>query len=331
MTEGDRNQTQTTATGVIGVGAMGQHHARVYSELPTVELVGVTDTDSARADEVAARYGTVSMNREDLLDAVDAVTLAVPTAAHYHLALECIERGVHVLVEKPFVKDAADGYDLVAKARAADVALQVGHIERFNPAIDVLDEIIPSFEVIAVNVDRLGPPPAREISDNVVRDLMVHDIDVLLTVLNSDVADVAAVGTADGRFATAQLTFDSGLLASVTASRVTQRKVRRLRVTASEAWIDVDYANQDVEIHRHSVPEYIEVDGALRDRQLSVIERPIVANGEPLRYELKAFVSTVRQGGEPVVGGIDGIRVIKVTEAIERALRTPISPIEVEV
>lgn len=309
--------------GVIGVGAMGRHHARVYSELPGVELFGVYDLDETQADELAARYDTRSMGRASLLHAVDLVSVAVPTHAHYAVVLDCIDKGVNVLVEKPLVDDIDDGRDLIAQAERAGVVLQVGHIERFNPAVKVLSELVPEFDLIALDFQRLGPPLDREIADGVILDLMVHDIDILLSLVDSEIASLSARSARDGQHAQAQLRFESGVLASLTASRVTQQKVRQLAVTATEARVNVDFGSQSVEIHRHSLPEYVEVDGGLRNRYESVVERPMVPNGEPLKHELESFVSAVRSGSEPVVTGEDGLSVLQVAEAIERATGEP--------
>lgn len=314
--------TDSLSAGVIGVGTMGHHHARVYNELPDVELVGICDADQTRAAAVADDYGTVARERNELLDAADVVSIAVPTRFHHRLAGAAIERGVHVLVEKPFVTDLAEGRELVARADERDVVLQVGHIERFNPAVRALMDIVPDLDVIAVDVRRLGPPVDRDTRDGVVRDLMIHDIDVLLAMADAEIADVSAMGAPDRDHVTAQLSFDDGVVATLTASRVTQEKVRDLAITAEDCRVTVDYASQSVEIHRQSVPEYIEADGDLRYRHESIIERPTIENGEPLRAELEAFVAAAREGTDPPVTGADGLDALRVARRIdERATK----------
>ncbi|TQQ79344.1 Gfo/Idh/MocA family oxidoreductase [Halonotius terrestris] len=313
--------TDTLAAGVIGVGSMGRHHARVYSELPDVELVGVTDVDTAAAESVAAEYGTQAMSREELLAAADIVSIAVPTPYHYETAVACIDNDVDILIEKPFVEKLDQGRDLAERAREAGVTLQVGHIERFNPATSVLSEIVPDLDIVAIDIDRLGPPVDRGGDDSVVMDLMIHDIDILLSLVDGDIDSMSAAARDEGH-ANVQFEFDDGAIASLTASRLTQQKVRQLSVTAESCRVNVDFISQTVEIHRHSMPEYIESNGDIRFRHESVVERPIVDNGEPLKAELAAFVTSAREGSEPVVTAEDGLRVLAVANEIE-ALTEP--------
>jgi len=304
------------AAGVIGVGSMGHHHARVYSELPEAELVGVTDVDPEAADSVAAEYGTDALDRERLLERADIVSVAVPTPYHYETARACIDSGVDLLIEKPFVEDLDQGRELAERAREAGVTLQVGHIERFNPATKVLTEIVPDLDIVAVDIDRLGPPVDRGGNDSVVMDLMVHDIDILLSLVDSEIDSMAAAARETGH-ANVQFQFDDDTLASLTASRLTQQKVRTLSLTAESCRVNVDFISQTVEIHRHSMPEYIESNGDIRFRHESVVEHPIVDNGEPLKAELAAFVTAAREGSAPVVTAEDGLRVLSVAQEIE--------------
>lgn len=307
---------QPLQAGVVGVGSMGRHHARVYGELPGVELAGVADIDHGRAEAIADQYGTRPLEREALLETVDIVSIAVPTEHHYEAARAAIDRGVHLLVEKPFVTDRDQGVELVARAREAGLTLQVGHIERFNPAFRALEDILPGLDVIAVTATRLGPPLDRPVGDGVVMDLMIHDIDVLLAIVDQDVSRIDASTTHDGQYATATVTFGAGVIGSLTASRVTQQKVRRLSITAEACQVNVDYADQTVRIHRHSLPAYVEDDGDVRYRHESVIERPHVDSGEPLKLELTAFVEAVRTGEPPVVDGEDGLRAVAFADRI---------------
>jgi predicted dehydrogenase len=308
---------QPPQTGVVGVGSMGQHHARVYNELPAVDLAGVADADEEQAATVATKYGTKATSQDDLLERCDAVSIAVPTRYHYGVAAEAIERGVDVLIEKPFVSDLARGRELVEMARDRDVALQVGHVERFNPAVQALADIVPDLDVIAVDVQRLGPPVDRDSKDGVVLDLMIHDIDVVLSTMGASVSDVTAMGARDRNHVTAQLELDDDVVVDLTASRVTQEKVRRLAITARECRVNVDYESQSVQIHRHSVPEYYESDGDLRYRHESIIERPTIENGEPLRAELEAFVDAATSGSRPPVTGEDALAALDVARRID--------------
>ncbi|MFD1588387.1 Gfo/Idh/MocA family oxidoreductase [Halorientalis brevis] len=308
---------QKINAGVIGVGKMGQHHARVYKEIPGVRLTGIADADDDRATQIATKYGTVPRDRDEVIDRCDVVSIAVPTRYHHEVASEAIDAGVHVLIEKPFVRDLQEGRDLVNKAREQDVRLQVGHIERFNPAVQAVTDIVTDLDVIAVDVRRLGPPVDRDSKDGVVLDLMIHDIDVLTAIMGSDISDVTAMSTRDGNHVTAQVEFANGVVGNLTASRVTQEKIRDLAVTAEDCRVNVDYENQTVQIHRHSVPEYYESDGDLRYRHESIIERPTIENGEPLREELEAFVTAVREGTEPPVSGEDGLAALQIARQIQ--------------
>jgi len=303
-------------TGVVGVGSMGRNHARVYRELAETELVGVADVDAAAADRVATQYDTTPYGTSGLLERADAVTVAVPTPFHADVVQDAIDAGVHVLCEKPFVADPERGRELAAAARDAGVTLQVGHIERFNPAVRALEAIVPELDVIAVTADRLGPPLDRDIDTSVVFDLMIHDIDVVCSLLDDEPVSLTATGTAGGDYATATSSFEGGVEASLTASRVTQQKIRQLAITAEECRVTVDYLDQSVEIHRGSTPEYVSADGDLRHRVESVVERPLVENGEPLKQELAAFADAVREGTEPIVTAEDGVRAVEVASRV---------------
>lgn len=318
MSERRRTTTgERIRVGVVGVGQMGQHHVRIYTEHPGVELVGVTDADHERAVEVAAEHGTRALDQAALLDRVDAVSIVVPTPAHAPVARTAIDAGVGVLIEKPLVDDLAAGRDLVERASAAGVTLQVGHVERFNPAVEALDDVLADLEVIAIDARRLGPPVDRAVTDSVAVDLMIHDIDVLLSLLDGEIEGLTAVGACDNRHVTATLQFDDGVVASLTASRVTQRKVRELVITAEDCWIVLDYIDQSVRIHRRSLPSYVQTDGSLRYRHESVVEQPTIDNGEPLKRELSAFVEAVRTGAPPAVTGEDGLRALELATRID--------------
>jgi predicted dehydrogenase len=309
--------------GVVGVGSMGGHHARVYHELPDVDLVGVSDPDEERAREVATAYGTRALAWEALLETVDVVSVAAPTRHHRELAAAAIDHGVDVLVEKPFVPTIEAGHDLVERASAAGVTLQVGHVERFNPAVRALQEIVADNEVVAVAARRLGPPIDRGDGESVALDLMIHDVDVLLTLVQSEVEAVEAVGTHGNRYVTATVRFADGVVATLTASRLTQEKVRELSVTATECTVNVDYIDQSVLVHRQSFPEYVESGDQLSYRNESVIERPTVERGEPLKNELRSFVDAAFDGTEPVVTGEEALRALELVREIdEKAARS---------
>ncbi|WP_255194940.1 Gfo/Idh/MocA family protein [Halorarius litoreus] len=307
--------------GVIGVGTMGQNHARVYRELPETALYGVYDADRDRAAQVAETYGTAVAPMGELLDAVDVVSVAVPTQYHYETVRECIDAGVDVLVEKPFVEDPAKGRKLVEFAAERGVTLQVGHIERFNPATRKLMEIVDDLEIIAVDARRLGPPIDRDIDDTAVMDLMIHDLDIVTALVDDEVTSVDAIGNHDVDYAAANLQFDSGIVAQLTASRVTQEKERQLSLSAKRCRVKVDYIEQTIEIHRQSLPEYVEEDGDVTYHHENIVERVSVEKREPLKNELSAFVEAATEGTEPVVTGEDGLRALRLTRTIDDLAR----------
>jgi predicted dehydrogenase len=309
---------EPVAVGVVGVGSMGQHHARVYESLPEANLVGVADADADRAAEIAAQYGTAAYDLEGLLDRVEAVTIAVPTQYHLDIASTCLEAGVDVLIEKPIASSVSEAEQLIDLAEANDRILQVGHIERFNPAVETLQEFIDELDVVSVTAKRLGPPPKRHIDDSAVLDLMIHDIDVVLSLLNETPQTVTGASVKQNRHATATMTFDSNTVANLTASRLTQKKIRTLDIVAEECLVQVDYMSKDVEIHRQSRPEYITDDADIHYRHESLVERPMVDSTEPLANELSAFLEAVEKRTKPVVDGEDGLQALHLAKQIDQ-------------
>ena len=290
--------------GVVGVGALGQHHARVYAGLSDVLLVGVCDRDVDRGAEVARRhdcraYPTVT----ELLPEVDALSVAVPTASHYEVACQCLESGKDVLVEKPITETLDQADRLVALAGQRRAVLQVGHVERFNPAGEVLLREVrePRF----IEVHRLGAFPARSLDVDVVLDLMVHDLDMVLALDGSEPVQVDAVGVAVLTpridIANARLRFASGLIANLTASRVSTERVRKFRVFAAGGYVSVDFVGREARVFRL-------VPGAERPE----IREEVFKGGdeEPLKRQLEAFVSAVRTRSRPAVTGGDGRRAL---------------------
>ena len=315
----DGEEPSKLRAGVIGVGAMGANHARVYSECRDIDLVGVVDLDHELAMDVAKQYGTTAVQLADLLEACDLVSVAVPTFAHADTVRTFLEAGIHVLVEKPLTESLDEGRTLCRQANESEAMLQVGHVKRFNPAVETAAAIIDDLDVIAIDAQRLGPPVDRPDLDGVVLDLMIHDIDVIGSLLGSKPTKIAAQGTDDGQYATATMHYDD-VIASVTASRRTQKKVRTLTITTSECLIEVDYLEQSVLIHRDSYPEYVTNDGTNRYRHESVIERPRVHNGEPLKREIRSFIEAIRTGSEPAVTATDGLEALEIVTEIERLI-----------
>lgn len=309
---------ERVSVGVVGVGTMGQHHARVYEALPEGILVGVTDADNERAADIAAQYGTVAYDFEELLNRVDAVTIAVPTQYHRDIASTCLEAGVDVLIEKPIASSVSEAEELIEIAAANDRILQVGHIERFNPAIEALQDFVDDLNIVSIAAERLGPPPERRIDDSAVMDLMIHDIDIVLSLLDETPQTVTGAGVKQNRHATATMTFDSDTVANLTASRLTQKKVRKLDVFAEECLVRVDYMSKDVEIHRQSRPEYITDEEDIHYRHESIVERPMVDSTEPLANELSAFIDAVSNRTTPVVDGEDGLTALQLARQIDQ-------------
>jgi predicted dehydrogenase len=297
--------------GVIGVGALGRHHARVWADLPGARLVGVHDVDAARAAEVAARHGCRAYpDAASLLEEAEAVSVAVPTVSHHALARLALERGRDVLLEKPITATLAEADDLVALAAERGLVLQAGHIERFNPATAVLLEAGRGARFVEVH--RLGSFSARSLDVDVVLDLMIHDLDIVLALDRSEPVQIEAVGvpvlTPRFDIANARLRFASGLIANLTASRVSLEKVRKFRVFAPRTYVSVDFTAREALVYR------LEADEAGRPRIAT--ERRAAPDEEPLRRQIAAFTEAVRKRSTPVVTAADGRRALALAHAI---------------
>ncbi|MGH7427889.1 MAG: Gfo/Idh/MocA family oxidoreductase [Candidatus Methylomirabilaceae bacterium] len=302
--------------GVVGVGYVGEHHARIYSELPGVELVGLVDIDEARLSEVGARHRAfLSRDYRELLGKVDAVSVAVPTLLHYPIAKELLEFGIDVLVEKPIAQSLTQADDLVAIAKADARIFQVGHIERFNGAVKALESVVngPGF----IECHRLGPFAARGTDVDVVLDLMIHDIDIILNLIKEPVTAVSAVGVPvisdQVDIANARLQFASGCVANLTASRVSVERVRRVRIFQRDTFISLDYSQQEITIY-HRVPGV--EDGAGQPAPKILKEDMSIDKAEPLRVELESFVECVRGRTRPLVSGEEGRDALRVASQI---------------
>ena len=290
-----------TRVAVIGVGHLGQHHARILAAMPEVDLVAVVDRKSERAAEIAAKRGTAPLTDAlALVGCVDAVTVATPTVSHVEIALPFVEAGVAVLVEKPLAASLAEADRLVEAAAARGTLLATGHTERFNPAVAAVLPLVSSPRFIEIH--RLGTFPERSLDIDVIFDLMIHDLDVLLAVVDSDVTSVEAVGvnvlTPRVDIANARLRFASGCVANITASRISRDRVRKARFFQHDSYVSIDYAEQEVEVYR-----LVAQNG---ERPAIQGGRVDVANDEPLRLELADFVEAVRTRRQPAVTGRDG-------------------------
>ena len=287
-------------TAVVGTGALGQHHARIYGTLPAAELVGVYDIDTACARDVAGKCGTRAFaSLAELKNAAEAVSVVVPTHLHRTVAGELIEAGLHVLIEKPIAATTKEARELVAMGKARGVIVQVGHVERFNPVLSYLERVATHPRFIEAHRLASYPPPRdglhpRGTEVSVVLDLMIHDLEVILHLVGSPVKTIHAVGTPvlspSEDIANVRLVFANGCVANVTASRISPERMRKIRVFLDDAYISLDYQNQSGEIYRKTNQGF--------DREDVPIEK-----GEPLAHQLDSFVGCVARRGEPVVSG----------------------------
>lgn len=302
---------------VIGVGYLGRHHARILATLEDVELVAVVDTNAERAAAAANATGVPAYGDfRDVFTGVDAVTIAVPTELHRDVALPFLERGIAVLVEKPMASSLVEADELLAAARQSGAALAVGHTERYNPAVAAVLPLVTSPRFIEVH--RLGAFPDRSLDIDVVFDLMIHDLDIILALVRSEVESIEAVGvpvlTSKYDIANARLRFASGCIANVTASRISKERVRKIRFFQPDAYISIDYAAQEVEGWR-----LVRREGA----------RPVIEGGqlpvardEPLRRELADFIRAVRTKTAPLVDGDAGRRALELATRVAEKMES---------
>ena len=300
--------------GVIGVGHLGQHHARLLASLPGVTLAGVADIKPGRADEIASKYGAPAfLDAGELLDRVDAVSVAVPTVAHLEVAMPFLERGIATLVEKPLAASLEEADRLIARAEARGALLAAGHTERFNPAVAAALPLVsrPRF----VEVHRLGAFPERSLDIDVIFDLMIHDLDLLIAAVGADVESVEAVGvnvlTPRTDIANARLRFADGCIANVTASRISRERVRKARFFQRESYVSIDFAAQEVEVYRLAPREGRP---AIEGGRLDIVTE------EPLKRELEDFVDAVRTRRAPTVTGAAGREALALATRVAEAM-----------
>jgi predicted dehydrogenase len=296
--------------GVVGVGHIGREHARIYSRLPEVEFVGLCDLDGQVAEKAAQRYGVKAFPSVQALAAeIDAATISTPTNTHHDIAGQLLSAGRHVLVEKPIADNTEQARELIELATSKGLVLQVGHIERFNPALGALEEKLtrPRF----IEAHRLSAYPGRSTDIGVVLDLMIHDIEVILHLVRSPLVSVDSVGTpvlSKGEdIANARLRFENGCVANLTASRISFEKMRKIRVFQDDAYLSLDYFDQSGEIYRKI------------DTQITK-EKIKVEKDEPLKLELAAFVDCVRNRAAPRVGGAQASKALEIAMRITQQI-----------
>jgi predicted dehydrogenase len=295
---------------VIGVGHVGKHHARLYAELPNNDLVGVVDLQTSRAEEIAALHNTRAFgDYRELFGKVDAVSLAVPTIDHARIGVDLLEHGIDVLVEKPIASTTEQAQALIAAAAANKRILQVGHVERFNPIITAASELATKPQFFEIH--RLAAFTPRSLDIDVVLDLMIHDIDVVLSLVPAAVREVRAVGipvlSQKADIANARVEFEDGCVANFTASRVSFEKTRKIRFFQPHDYISLDYASQTGTMVSLRM-------GRVTERKLEP------TNEEPLKLQLAAFAECVKNGRPPLVSGEDGLRALELAVRINSAI-----------
>ena len=296
--------------GVVGVGHLGQHHARVYTQLKGCKLVGVADADPARAAEIAKKLHCDHFSRpSELIGLVDAVSVVVPTALHHEVASIFLKKGVHCLLEKPMTIDLAEADSLLELSKKHKALLQIGHIERFNPAIVAMNEF--KLEPLFIEAHRLGPYSPRNTDIGVVLELMIHDIDIVLAMVGKKVERVEAVGipvlshTED--IANVRINFDGGCVANLTASRVTTKKERKIRVFSRDAYVSVDYLAKEARLYKlKDGADPTQAGSLIGLSKMVVSEKLKIKDEEQLKLELEAFLNSIATGVDAVVTGRQG-------------------------
>ena len=314
--------------GVIGVGNMGWHHARVLSLLRDAELVGVADPNLNRGQLAVDQFNCQWFcDFQEMLPSVEAVCIAVPTLLHHRVGMACLEAGIHVLIEKPIAATQEEAADLIHAAEGASRLLQVGHIERFNPAFRELLKVVAGEEVVVLEARRHSPNADRANDVSVVLDLMIHDIDLVLELAASPVVRLAAAGgrSSEGPidYVNATLGFANGVVASLTASKMAHRKIRSLSAHCRSSLMETDFLNHNLRIHRRSHESVSADHGELVYRNDGFIEEVSTTSIEPLYAELEHFLQCVRGVETPAVDGLQASRALQLADLIEQCVEQP--------
>ncbi len=302
---------------VIGVGFLGERHARIYSELPDVELVGVVDVDHGRAESIAAMYRCAAFSDIfPLIGLIDAASVVVPTASHYQIARTLLHAGVDILLEKPMTATLAEADDLIALAEGKGKTLQVGHVERFNAGVRKLKENIALARFIECH--RMGPFVERGTDVDVVLDLMIHDIDIILSLTQSPIVEVRAVGvpvlSTQIDIANARLKFLDGCVANITASRISSERLRKIRIFQPDTYLSLDYREQELTISRREIRPGVAAPKV-------AVQKIEIKKGEPLREEISSFVQAVGTRHSPGVSGREGRAALAVALEIAELMK----------
>lgn len=318
---------QKLKVGVIGTGHLGKLHLKMFKTISNCELIGIYDSNPGQAKSVGDEFQIpIAESLNNLIEKVDAVSIAATTSAHHQIAKKCFEKGVHAFIEKPITATIKEAEELVELSGKKKLILQVGHIERFNPALVAMEKYIhdPKF----IQTDRLSQFNPRGTDVAVVLDLMIHDIDIILSLVKSEVADIQANGVAVVSdhldIANARLQFENGAVANVTASRISQKKMRKMRIFQKDSYIALDFVTGIAEAYR-LLPADADIDPGLFSfgeigigdkKKKLVFEQPVQKELNALQYELQMFVDSILKGTKPVVSGSDGLKALKVAELI---------------
>ena len=306
--------------GVVGVGSMGKNHVRSYAALKhKCKLVGIYDSSQKLKEEVAQGYGISSTSTvENLLNNVDAINIATPTTTHYEIAMKAIKRGKHLLIEKPITGTVEEAQALLTEAKKRGLIVQVGHIERFNPVIKALPDILQDKEIIALDVQRMGPYDPRIDDTDVIQDLMIHDIDVVNSIVPSSLQSISAFARrVKSRehmdYAVANMIMDNNIIATLTASRATNKKVRKMEITTLDSYVEVDYLQRKITVTQRAGM----VPGSSDYQRENVLEETYDNEEEPLKLQLTHFINCIENGTRPIINGSDGLEALKLTKIIQ--------------
>ncbi|MFH1049891.1 MAG: Gfo/Idh/MocA family oxidoreductase [bacterium] len=319
---------------VIGTGHLGSIHTRLWKSNPNVELTGIYDTDKTQAEKVAAGYGCkVFDTLQDALENSDGTTIAVPTSLHHEIALKSLDKGVHCLIEKPITSNSGEAYDLIKKANDKGLLIQVGHVERFNPALASLQDfpVNPMF----IEAHRLAQFKPRATDVSVILDLMIHDIDIMLWLVKSKVKKIDANGVAvlteTPDICNARITFENGAVANLTASRISANPMRKMRIFQQNAYISIDFGKQDVEIFRiinedekfglNDIPATMlgTIEAGLQNKKI-IYHKPIIPEINAIAEEQNAFIQAIQEKSSVAVSAEEAAEALRIAELISEQL-----------
>jgi predicted dehydrogenase len=310
MVPQERRRMKKLRVGVVGVGHIGSNHARVYAEIPAAEFTAIYDVDLTRSKTISKKYRVpATKSLADFIDSVEAASVATPTNTHHEIARALLQRGKHVLVEKPITDNAPHATELAELAAQNGLILQVGHVERFNPILSALEALLthPRF----IEAHRLSPYPERSTDIGVVLDLMIHDLEIILHLVRSPVQSIDAVGvpvlSRGEDIANARLRFENGCIANVTSSRISPERMRKIRVFQEDAYLSLDYEKQSGEIYR-------------RESGRIVRDKVPIEREEPLKSQLASFIECASTGRQPRVSGFQAAAALELAVEITQRL-----------